>query len=242
MNRTLRARGRQKKAVRPEWRYTVCKVQCTARGRECEMESIYTASGLKAVAELLDDVIERQELFSQNALGLIAGVSPNTIGLIRSNNNLTQANFEKGKGYNPQLTTLLKLAKFIPDPLTGRPFDMTERPVRLERIARGWEELKPSGAKKSPPSLIDVPNAKAVAYISQAANKNPQAFAKAGLPVDGPEFTRLLSGEFPSFPVLGKLQIALKFKGLEELTDLYGLSPDEPIKPKHENGCTNGCT
>lgn len=202
--------------------------------------SIYTLEGLKALAKLLDDQIETQALMSQNELAANARVSPNTIRAIRGNRNISQEDFEANRHYEPSLESILNMAPHLIDPSTQQPFDPQGQPCRLEKIVRGWEDLHPVKPKKRSRRL-DVPHARAVAYIVQAANRDPQAFAAAKLPVDGEDFRRLTAGELPStWLLLSRLQTALQIE-LEELTDLYELSPDSPIQPPSDKKEKNGC-
>ncbi|MBL1177622.1 hypothetical protein [Pantanalinema sp. GBBB05] len=206
--------------------------------------SIYSAEGLRVLAKLIDDQIEEQRLYSQNDLVAAAKITASTVRSIRKNRNITDEDWEAGRHYEPGLESVLGLANGVIDPLTGEPFGTKGQPCRFEKIVRGWEELHPVRPKKRNRQL-DVPHAKAVAYILRAANKNPQAFADAKLPVDSEDFQRLTVGELPStWLILSRLQTALGLE-LEEITDLYDLSPDSPIQPsgdKKKNGCANGAS
>lgn len=199
------------------------------------MASIYTAEGLRAIAHLLDEQIEVDQRLSQNQLAAQAGVSANTIKAIRGNRSVTEAQIERSEHYEPGLLSLLAIAPHLIDPLTKKPFDTSGHPSRFEKIARGWEGLKPGGVKKpSRSELKAIPNSKAVAFILTAANRNPDLFRQNGLPVDGSDFKRLAAGGDPSMNDLGKLQTIFGFQGLNELAELYDLEPDQPIKPKDD--------
>lgn len=188
------------------------------------MTPIYDPNGLRDLAIYLDDLIDGDKpLFeSQNALGELAGVSPNTIKGLRKNRDLTPEGFENGSYHKPTIEVLLALAPHLPDPLTGKPFEPTARPCRLEAVARGWEPLHPpkpqAKGRKSKHS--------AIVLIQSAYAKAPDAFAKSGLSRES--LDRLLTGDRPTVEEAFRLAEALNVP-MEKLFDLYGVQRNSPL-------------
>ena len=214
------------------------------------MATIYTAEGLRAISRLLDEQIEDLCLYSQNALGLKARVAPSTIGEIRANRNLTPEDFEeterqkieKGKKwaskryYEPDLKTILDLAKVVIDPLTNQPFGNEGQPCRFEKIIRGWD--LPYAQGKSGRNAVITPNPLAVALIRDAIAKKPERFEKAGLPINGDQLKRLLKGEEPTLSDLMRLQDVLGSEPMNTLMSLYGI--DTKVKVNSSDRSKNG--
>lgn len=197
------------------------------------MPSIYSPIGLRDFALYLDELLEQPSwpvgFASQNELGELAGVPPNTIKSIRRNRDLTEERFAEGYYHAPKIETILALAPFLPDPKTGAPFDPNGHPCRLEAVLRGWEPLRPEKEVKHP----------AIAIITDAYRRDKAAFEQAGL--TRASMNRLLQGEYPSVGELLQLQEALRYQDLGKLLDLYQIPRDLPLgESDRPNGKPNG--
>jgi transcriptional regulator with XRE-family HTH domain len=118
--------------------------------------SFYSVNGLRLCANYLDDIIERQRLYTQNKLCERIGVTSNTLKGVRSNR-YAQTEII----YRPDPDLFLSIAPNLPDPLTGKPFE----PERFLRIARGIDTLDKIGAETDSDSVS--PLALAVQAVKQ---------------------------------------------------------------------------
>lgn len=182
--------------------------------------AFYSSEGLKAIALLLDELIDKQKLFSQNALAEAVGVAPNTIKGIRSN----RFNTEGKITYKPDPETILELALHISEPKTSKSFDAE----RLLAIARGQLQLStPDPSVQSP-----IAHSQAVSFLQSEMKKQGkeiEVFATdCSIPVV--KMREILAGRMPTWGELLKLGGCLfPDKNPAQLAALYGVEEETPL-------------
>lgn len=178
----------------------------------------YNPEGLKTIALLLDDLIDQKKEWSQNALAEASGVSSNTIKNIRRNRLNTTKIL-----HDPHPSSLLCLASYVVNPLTGNRFD----PEAFLSVARGQIviPLNLIGATSQRPAT----SSPAVEFIRAGMRGTEAQFAKScGIPL--PAFREILSGRPPTWVELLKLGSQLfEDKNPEPLARLYGVNVNTSI-------------
>lgn len=115
------------------------------------------------------------------------------------------------------------MAPFLPDPMTGKPFDPDGKPCRLEAVLRGWEPLYPPQTTEN----------RAILVIRTTYARDKKAFLRAGMTTDS--VGRLLEGEPPTTEELLQLQEALKMP-LEQVVRLFPRQQQLRSRSPQQNG------
>jgi hypothetical protein len=175
----------------------------------------YSPKGLRDIAKYLDELIDGRNLFSQNRLGELSGISSGTIGTLRTNALIVDEII-----HAPSIKTLYRLAKHLPDP--DRP-NTNLTPERLRRVAFGEEPLRAVAQK-----VIDP-----VEEISHHYKTDPERFESNG--VDSTVMAKVKSRQ--SLSALELMAIAAATgKEVAEVFKIFGYDPNQPLPPHKPKG------
>lgn len=190
------------------------------------MAQFYSPQGLKEIAVYLDDLIDKQQRYTQQAIADCAGVSSSTIASLR----MHRHNREEIVSRKPDPDLLIKLTWCIPDPQTDKPF---QDEWRLIRVANGFEPLflKRIDAKTDPvdqPGQDKLPYPAAVETIRKGMGKRSLKSFAARVEIEPERLEEILTTSDPS-KALPKFDELLRLAGeviptheAEPLAALYG--------------------